>query len=259
MTPSRPPRINETKGPGVIPGERRISWKQLLDKPTTPESAGIVISTLNLHAAGAAPLTAQRDETSAAILTVFAIKRNGVVKGYVGLDADDHLSVIDKNGTKVLADFDTDGTQNFAVRLNRDAAAAVLPFIAIRRQATLVGYLGADASDRLALIATDGTTVLGYIDNVGELNTLLRVKSPHIEGTTDSKSPHLIATTDTKSPNYLDTNGDQVLSTRVTGWGFPTGTLTRTSFDTSTVTLSELAERVAALITDAMGHGFVHS
>lgn len=35
-----------------------------------------------------------------------------------------------------------------------------------------------------------------------------------------------------------------------TGWGTPTGVLTRTAFDASTVTLSGLGERLAALITD---------
>jgi len=34
------------------------------------------------------------------------------------------------------------------------------------------------------------------------------------------------------------------------GWGTPTGTLTRTTFDSGTVSLGQLAERVAALITD---------
>lgn len=36
----------------------------------------------------------------------------------------------------------------------------------------------------------------------------------------------------------------------ISGWGTPTGTLTRTTFDESTVTLPELAQRVAAMITD---------
>ncbi|PDQ19892.1 hypothetical protein CN311_17180 [Mesorhizobium sanjuanii] len=35
-----------------------------------------------------------------------------------------------------------------------------------------------------------------------------------------------------------------------TGWGVPTGTFTRTTYVTSTVTLPQLAERVAALIQD---------
>lgn len=39
------------------------------------------------------------------------------------------------------------------------------------------------------------------------------------------------------------------------GWGTPTGSVTRTTFDTTTVTLSELAERVAGLITDLKATG----
>lgn len=49
----------------------------------------------------------------------------------------------------------------------------------------------------------------------------------------------------------------QVLGPRVTGWGAPTGTKTRTTFDPATVTLSQLAERVAALIDDARAHGLI--
>ena len=45
-------------------------------------------------------------------------------------------------------------------------------------------------------------------------------------------------------------NNDIIKIYSIGGWGTPTGTLTRTTFDTTTVTLSELAERVAALISD---------
>lgn len=55
--------------------------------------------------------------------------------------------------------------------------------------------------------------------------------------------------------------GVQVVSDRKTGWGSPTGTPTRTAFDTGTVTLSQLAERVKALIDDLHaangGHGLI--
>lgn len=50
-------------------------------------------------------------------------------------------------------------------------------------------------------------------------------------------------------------NGTQVLTTRQTGWSAPTGTATRTSFATSTVTTAQLAERVKALIDDLTAHG----
>lgn len=45
-------------------------------------------------------------------------------------------------------------------------------------------------------------------------------------------------------------NADIIKIYSVGGWGTPSGTLTRTTFDTSTVTLPELAERVAALLSD---------
>lgn len=54
----------------------------------------------------------------------------------------------------------------------------------------------------------------------------------------------------------------RVLRDRRTGWAVPSGTLTRTTFDAGTVTLAQLAERVAALITDlhdnsGSGHGLI--
>lgn len=52
-------------------------------------------------------------------------------------------------------------------------------------------------------------------------------------------------------------NGTQVVSSRITGWGTPTGTTTKTAFDTSTVTLPQLAERVKALIEDLKTHGLI--
>jgi hypothetical protein len=62
------------------------------------------------------------------------------------------------------------------------------------------------------------------------------------------------------------TNGEvyiqssRVLSTRKTGWSTATGTATRTTFATSTVTTEQLAERVKALIDDlhnTAGHGLI--
>lgn len=55
----------------------------------------------------------------------------------------------------------------------------------------------------------------------------------------------------------LRANGTQVVTTRRTGWGSPTGTATRTAFATSTVTTAELAERVKALIDDMRTHGLI--
>jgi hypothetical protein len=57
-------------------------------------------------------------------------------------------------------------------------------------------------------------------------------------------------------------NAAQVVGVRKSGWSTATGTATRTSFDTGTVTLSQLAERVKALIDDlhaSAGHGLIGS
>ena len=60
------------------------------------------------------------------------------------------------------------------------------------------------------------------------------------------------------APHFRTENGDIVKLYRVGGWGLPTGTLTRTTFDSGTVTLAQLAERVAALITDLRdSHGLL--
>lgn len=65
-------------------------------------------------------------------------------------------------------------------------------------------------------------------------------------------------------PRYVDAGtgfkvaGTVVVGARVTGWGTPTGTLSRATFDQSTVTLPLLAQRVAALITDLKAvHGLI--
>ena len=48
--------------------------------------------------------------------------------------------------------------------------------------------------------------------------------------------------------NFLTTDEQ-----RLAGWARPTGTATRTTFDTATITLPQLAERVKALLDDLMG------
>lgn len=55
----------------------------------------------------------------------------------------------------------------------------------------------------------------------------------------------------------LSKGGNQLVTARQTGWGAPTGTATRTTFDTATVTLAQLAERMHALIDDLTTHGLI--
>jgi hypothetical protein len=56
--------------------------------------------------------------------------------------------------------------------------------------------------------------------------------------------------------NQLLIDGTQVLTTRRTGWAAASGTATRSTFNTATVTLQVLAEHVKAMIDDNMTHGF---
>lgn len=57
--------------------------------------------------------------------------------------------------------------------------------------------------------------------------------------------------------NDLYKDGTKVVSSRATGWAAATGTATRTTFATGSVTLPLLAERVKALIDDLTSHGLI--
>lgn len=50
---------------------------------------------------------------------------------------------------------------------------------------------------------------------------------------------------------------NRVLNARKTGWSAATGTATRTSFNTATATVVQVAERLKALIDDAISHGLI--
>lgn len=55
----------------------------------------------------------------------------------------------------------------------------------------------------------------------------------------------------------VEIGGNQVLAARRTGWAAATGTATRTSFATGSVTLPNLAQAVKALIDDLITHGLI--
>jgi len=61
----------------------------------------------------------------------------------------------------------------------------------------------------------------------------------------------------TDSANYYMVGTNPVVGSRKTGWAAPTGTATRNTFATSTVTTAQLAERVKALIDDLTTHGLI--
>lgn len=75
-----------------------------------------------------------------------------------------------------------------------------------------------------------------------------------LEGTFDANGLNLV------TGNRYAINALQVVGSRKTGWAVATGTATRTTFDTASVTLPQLAERVKALIDDlhaTAGHGLI--
>jgi hypothetical protein len=52
-------------------------------------------------------------------------------------------------------------------------------------------------------------------------------------------------------------DGIKVVGNRATGWGTATGLGLRSTFDTGSVTLPQLAQRLKALIDDLIGHGLI--
>jgi hypothetical protein len=61
----------------------------------------------------------------------------------------------------------------------------------------------------------------------------------------------------TGTSNSYKVGTNNVVGSRKTGWAAPTGTATRTTFDTATVAVADLAERVKALIDDLTSHGLI--
>jgi len=55
----------------------------------------------------------------------------------------------------------------------------------------------------------------------------------------------------------LYVSSTQVVGARRTGWSAPSGAVSRATFAAGTVTLSDLAQRVAALINDLLAHGLI--
>ena len=60
-----------------------------------------------------------------------------------------------------------------------------------------------------------------------------------------------------RATEHHDAADLRLLGARKTGWGVPTGTQTRTTFDTASVNLAILAEHVKALIDDLTNHGMI--
>ena len=68
---------------------------------------------------------------------------------------------------------------------------------------------------------------------------------------------HVAGNVNVSTGNGYRVAGTQVIGAQITGWGAITGTVVRTGFDTGTVTLAGLAQRVGQLIIDLEAHGLI--
>lgn len=149
---------------------------------------------------------------------------------------------------------------------NQTSTAASID-LDIRRTETAIG-----SGSHLVMRVRSGSLGSDIIYELGNTGNAyyagnLRIASANVSGTGGVLAIGNAASVPSANPsgaNYLysaDVSSSSVLHIRnqagdiirllaAAGWDTPTGTLDRTSFDPSTVTLSELGERVAALITD---------
>lgn len=123
----------------------------------------------------------------------------------------------------------------------------------------LFAYTSSGGTYNLALSSRDAV-VLATGGGVGYANTLERMRvhgsgNVSIGNTTDAEK--LNVTGNVRASGGYQVGTTQVVSTRKTGWAAASGTATRTTFATSTVTTAQLAERVKALLDDLISHGLI--
>jgi len=112
-------------------------------------------------------------------------------------------------------------------------------------------YVFGAATYATSLNRTDSTYIPAHI-NASEVRL-------QASGTTTAtvSSAGLSVTGDITASGVFKVGANQVLGARKTGWAAATGTATRTTFDTTTVTTAQLAERVKALLDDLISHGAI--
>jgi hypothetical protein len=143
--------------------------------------------------------------------------------------------------TNVVADYGGFGTE---LMVNTNAAHSGDLFFRTALTGTFAERMRLKASGNLLI----GTTS----ENAGSTKVLVinngTAPSGNVTDSFQQYSSDIVA--GNAAPHFRTENGDIVKIYRVGGWGLPTGSFTRTTFATNTVTLEQLAERVAALIQD---------
>jgi len=154
--------------------------------------------------------------------------------------------------------------------VSRSGASSTYVTDATFPAALTITYGTADMAEQASSsVAITGGSTIGQ-SAVGATNFFANDASSGISGATtaaDVQNANFRVFSGTTQKLRIDyTNGEvfiqssRVLSTRKTGWSTATGTATRTTFATSTVTTEQLAERMKALIDDlhsTAGHGLI--
>lgn len=108
------------------------------------------------------------------------------------------------------------------------------------------------------LYLTDGSNTASRVSgDVGNMRVISQSVNRDVYLSYDSAGTPVDVWHFDMSASAVLTGGVQILSTRKTGWAAPTGTATRTTFATGSVTLPQLAERVKGLIDDLTSHGLI--
>jgi hypothetical protein len=138
----------------------------------------------------------------------------------------------------------------------------------------LASSAGGDAVDFSAGVKTVALTVAAAwfaareaevgpvpIEDVEGLQALLDAKAAlagaDFTGAVSAPALSIAGNADVSGAYRVD--GVKVVGNRVTGWAIPGGSSSRASFETGTVSLFQLAQRVKALIQDLTDHGLIGS
>lgn len=114
-----------------------------------------------------------------------------------------------------------------------------------------VGAAGT-ANAYVGLVANSGAAILDGSGGHMGLSTA-GVEKLYVDGTGVNALDNILLATG----KFLSVSGAQVVSGRRTGWGAPTGTLSRAAFDPGTATALTVAQTLAALVTDLETHGLI--
>jgi hypothetical protein len=155
------------------------------------------------------------------------------------------------------------------VTARNQAADANGPYFVLRKQrgTALIGANATAANDALGTFIWAGLDTSGAERNAAFIAaTALTVTGSAVTAFLQFNANGGNLTFGNGGANILDIqsptgeyrmNGTKVVAARQTGWAAATGTATRTTFDTATVTTAQLAERVKALIDNLITHGLI--